>query len=160
MTSPHKTVITGCSTGDLGSALLEAFLKKNFHVFATLRNHSKTPYYLISLSGVTIITLDDLSSTSIPSAIEGGPERIASEDSYYAKVGKDICDLGDGGLAEHAISSEAWATKVVAAVEKGSNGKFWCGDAASAISWGTWLFPGWLLLSWCLEKVFEMSAEQ
>ncbi|KAL5315669.1 hypothetical protein ACEPPN_016539 [Leptodophora sp. 'Broadleaf-Isolate-01'] len=281
MSSPRKTVlITGCSAGGLGAALVEAFLKQNYHVFATLRNPSKTPSHLTTLSNVTILTLDVLSSFSITSAVEivtketGGkldvlvnnsgvmsimPGLDASieegkklfdinfwavlamiqafapllveakgcivnnasvagvmpvyfesvynaskaalivgsetwrlelallgvrtltvvtgsvrsqvfknmkpanvpESSYYANVGKDIYDLGDGRLAEHAISAEAWAMKVVAAVEKGRAGKVWFGGAASVINWSIWLFPEWLLVSLkMVEKVMEMFADE
>ncbi|KAG4433147.1 hypothetical protein IFR05_011360 [Cadophora sp. M221] len=265
MSSPRKIVlITGCSAGGLGAALVEAFLMQNYHVFATLRNPNKIPPHFTTLSNVTIITLDVLSSSSIASAVEVVTKETGSrldvlvnnsgvmsimpgldasikegkklfdvnfwavlamiqafapllveargcvvnnasvagvmpvyfesvynaskaalivgsetwrlelallgvrtltvvtgsvrsqvfknmtpanvpENSYYAKIGKDIDDLGDGRLAEHAISAEAWATKVVVAVEKNRAGKVWFGGAASIINWGTWLLPGWLL---------------
>lgn len=71
MASSRKTVlITGCSAGGLGASLVEAFLQKNYHVFATLRNPSKIPPYVTTLSNVTIITLDVLSPSSIASAVE------------------------------------------------------------------------------------------
>ncbi|KAI9710658.1 MAG: hypothetical protein M1820_002491 [Bogoriella megaspora] len=63
-----KTVlITGCSAGGIGSALAEAFQKKDLHVFATARDPAKMSH-LESLPNVTIIPLDPTSSTSVEDA--------------------------------------------------------------------------------------------
>lgn len=102
----------------------------------------------LALLGVRTITV---MTGSVRSGIFGNlPGREVLEDSYYAEIGKDIYDMGDGRLADHACSAEAWATKVVAAVEKGTVGKVWFGGGASATAWGIWLLPGWVLVSYCL----------
>ena len=65
-----KTVlITGCSAGGIGSALVESFQKRNMHVFATARNPSKMSH-LEKLPNVTLLTLDPTSKSSIVSAVE------------------------------------------------------------------------------------------
>lgn len=53
-----KTVlITGCSTGSIGSALTKTFLEHDFHVFAGVRSRSKAQG-LAELSNVDLIELD------------------------------------------------------------------------------------------------------
>jgi 1-acylglycerone phosphate reductase len=70
MSPPKKSVlITGCSTGGIGAGLATAFQKKNYHVFATVRNPSKAPPHLSSAPNVTILTLDVLSPSSIAAAV-------------------------------------------------------------------------------------------
>ncbi|KAI1269317.1 short-chain dehydrogenase/reductase [Xylariaceae sp. FL1019] len=71
MASTRKSVlITGCSPPGIGYALAEAFRKKNYHVFATLRDPSKLPSAFASAPNVTVLTLDVLSSVSIANAVE------------------------------------------------------------------------------------------
>ena len=36
-----NVLITGCSAGGIGAALVEAFQKRDYHVFAMARNPSK-----------------------------------------------------------------------------------------------------------------------
>lgn len=74
------------------------------------------------------------------------------ETSYYAAVGKEIFDLGDGRLAAYAISADAWAKMVVDAVEKGTTGKVWFGGAASATGWAAWLLPAWMMVSYLIDR--------
>lgn len=53
-----KTVlITGCSTGSIGSALTKTFLEHGFHVFAGVRSRSKAQD-LAELSNVDLVELD------------------------------------------------------------------------------------------------------
>lgn len=71
MPSQRKSVlITGCSTGGIGAGLAEAFQKKGYHVFATVRNPAKIPPSLAEASHVTILILDVLSADSIAAAVD------------------------------------------------------------------------------------------
>ncbi len=65
-----KTVlVTGCSEGGIGSALAEAFQKRNLRVFATARTPSKMAH-LEKLSNVTLLTLQPTSAASTNAAVE------------------------------------------------------------------------------------------
>ena len=64
-----SVLITGCSAGGIGSALAEAFQKRNLHVFATARTPSKMSH-LEKLPNVTLLTLDVTSASSIAAAVE------------------------------------------------------------------------------------------
>ncbi len=65
-----KTVlITGCSAGGIGSALVEAFQKRNIYVFATARDLSKMSH-LETLSNVTLLTLDPTSMPSVHAVVK------------------------------------------------------------------------------------------
>ena len=64
-----SVLITGCSAGGIGYALVEAFQKRNLHVFATARDPSKMSQ-LDKLSNVTIIQLDPTSIVSVQTAVE------------------------------------------------------------------------------------------
>ena len=71
MPSSRKSVlITGCSAGGIGAGLAEAFQKKGYHVFATLRNPAKAPPNLSKAPNVTILILDVLSAESIAAAVD------------------------------------------------------------------------------------------
>ncbi|KAF2795458.1 NAD(P)-binding protein [Melanomma pulvis-pyrius CBS 109.77] len=63
-------LVTGCSSGGVGSALAEAFKDKGYHVFATARSPSKVPQTLHTASNVTVLALDVTSSESIAAAAE------------------------------------------------------------------------------------------
>lgn len=66
----RKTVlITGCSAGGIGPALVEAFQKRGLHVFATARSVSKMGP-LADLPHVTLLSLDVTSATSIAAAVK------------------------------------------------------------------------------------------
>ncbi|KAF9894390.1 hypothetical protein FE257_007893 [Aspergillus nanangensis] len=68
--NPRATVlITGCSAGGIGSALVEDFHARGLHVFATARSLAKMAH-LESLPHVTLLELDVESSTSIAAAVE------------------------------------------------------------------------------------------
>ena len=62
-------LITGCSGGGIGSALVEAFQKRGMHVFATARNPSKMSH-LEKLPSVTVLTLDPTSLPSVQAAVK------------------------------------------------------------------------------------------
>ena len=71
MPPPKKSVlITGCSAGGIGTALAEVFHERGYHVFATVRNPSKTPPTLSNAKNVTIVTLDVLSQEAIAAAVD------------------------------------------------------------------------------------------
>ena len=71
MASLRKSVlITGCSAGSIGAGLAEAFQKKGYHAFATVRNSAKAPLNLSRAPHVTILILDVLSAESIATAVD------------------------------------------------------------------------------------------
>lgn len=75
-----KTVlITGCSSGGIGSALSKSFAKRGHHVYASVRNPAKASD-LSSLPNVTVLTLDVASQPSINACLTSvkqdlGPDR-------------------------------------------------------------------------------------
>lgn len=67
-----KTVlITGCSTGSIGSALAKVFLEHDFHVFAGVRSRSKAQD-LAKLSSVDVVELD----VTVPQTISQCQEMV------------------------------------------------------------------------------------
>lgn len=64
-----SVLITGCSAGGIGYALVEAFQKRNLHVFATARDPSKM-VQLEKVPNVTLVTLDPTSVASVQTAVE------------------------------------------------------------------------------------------
>ncbi|KAK3178818.1 hypothetical protein OEA41_000955 [Lepraria neglecta] len=71
-----SVLITGCSAGGIGSALAEAFQRRDMHVFATARDPSKMSH-LGKLPNVTLLTLDPTSTASVEASVE----RIKAETS-------------------------------------------------------------------------------
>ncbi|MCJ1392605.1 hypothetical protein MMC18_005475 [Xylographa bjoerkii] len=67
--SLQSVLITGCSAGGIGSALVKSFQKRNMHVFATARDPSKMAH-LDKLPNVTLLTLDPTSTPSVRAAVE------------------------------------------------------------------------------------------
>ncbi|KAE8367571.1 hypothetical protein BDV27DRAFT_123707 [Aspergillus caelatus] len=65
----QSVLITGCSSGGIGSALAETFHERGLHVFATARSMSKMAH-LEKLPNVTLLELDVTDSKSIESAVE------------------------------------------------------------------------------------------
>lgn len=63
-----SVLITGCSAGGIGSALVEAFQKRNLHVFATARDLSKMSH-LDKVPNVTLLPLDATSTVSVQTAV-------------------------------------------------------------------------------------------
>lgn len=64
-----SVLITGCSAGGIGHALVHAFQKRNLHVFATARDTSKMSS-LERLPNVTILSMDPTSAGSVQEAFE------------------------------------------------------------------------------------------
>ena len=64
-----SVLITGCSAGGIGSALAEAFQRRDVHVFATARDPSKLSH-LGKLPNVTLLTLDPTSTASVEASVE------------------------------------------------------------------------------------------
>jgi 1-acylglycerone phosphate reductase len=65
----ESVLITGCSSGGIGSSLALAFHASGLHVFATARDLSKLQH-LVHLPNITILALDVTSVPSIYSALE------------------------------------------------------------------------------------------
>lgn len=64
-----SVLITGCSAGGIGSALVESFQKRNLQIFATARTVSKMAH-LQKLPNVILLSLDVTSASSIAAALE------------------------------------------------------------------------------------------
>lgn len=74
-----KTVlITGCSTGSIGSALAKVFLEHDFHVFAGVRSRSKAQD-LAELSSVDLVELDVTAPQTISQCQEMVTERTGGK---------------------------------------------------------------------------------
>ncbi|PVH79546.1 short-chain dehydrogenase/reductase [Cadophora sp. DSE1049] len=110
---------------------------------AALINGSEIWRLELALLGVRTLTV--MTGSVRSNVFKNMSGEMVPETSYYATIAKDIHDLSDGRLGEYAISAEAWAKKVVDAVEKGTTGKVWFGGAASAMGWMAWLLPGWVM---------------
>lgn len=67
--APRTVLITGCSAGGIGSALVESFEKSGLYVFATGRSISKMSH-LEQLHNVDLLSLDVTSTSSISAAVE------------------------------------------------------------------------------------------
>lgn len=67
--NPKKALITGCSSGGIGSALAETFTERGLHVFATARTLSKMAH-LEKRPNITLLELDVTSASSIHAAVE------------------------------------------------------------------------------------------
>jgi len=66
-TTPKSVVITGCSAGGIGFALVSEFARRGLRVYATSRNTKKMEP-LKDLKGVTLLQLDVTNQKSISSA--------------------------------------------------------------------------------------------
>jgi len=64
-----SVLITGCSAGGIGSALVESFQKRNLHVFATARDQTKMSH-LAKLPNVTLLTFEPTSLSSVRAAVK------------------------------------------------------------------------------------------
>lgn len=100
--SQQKTVlITGCSDGGIGSALVKAFQSKGLRVFGTARTVSKMTS-LEQLPSVTLLPLDVTSSASIDAAVNEVKKETngtldylinnAAINQYYPALDLDIAE--------------------------------------------------------------------
>ena len=69
------------------------------------------------------------------------------KDSYYSSIRTSIESLTDGRLQAKGMDVKVYATKVVAAVEKGSTGKVWIGADAPLAAFGLRFFPQFVMVS-------------
>ena len=67
--APTCVLITGCSAGGIGSALVVAFQKRGLSVFATGRDLSNLSH-LRELPNLTILPLSPTSAESVEAAVE------------------------------------------------------------------------------------------
>lgn len=67
--APKSVLITGCSAGGIGSALVEGFQRRGLSVFATARSSSKMSH-LEKIPNVTLLTLDVTAPHTITAAVE------------------------------------------------------------------------------------------
>lgn len=65
---PKAILVTGCSAGGIGAAIVLTLAKHDHHVFATARNTSKIPEELTRLPNVTVLQLDVSSTSSVAEA--------------------------------------------------------------------------------------------
>lgn len=64
-----SVLITGCSAGGIGSALAEAFQKRQLRVFATARDLSKMSH-LQNVPNIQLLELDPTSESSVQAAVK------------------------------------------------------------------------------------------
>lgn len=70
MSKQKSVLITGCSTGGIGSSLALSFANRNHLVFATARNISKVSPILTDHPNVRVLVLDTTSQASITAAAQ------------------------------------------------------------------------------------------
>ncbi|KAL8718430.1 MAG: hypothetical protein Q9225_004429 [Loekoesia sp. 1 TL-2023] len=73
--SKPTVLITGCSQGGIGDALVHQFVARGFHVLAAVRNHTKAAHFS-GLENVEIVGLDVASSESIDSLATHCKDRL------------------------------------------------------------------------------------
>ena len=76
-----SVLITGCSGGGIGSALVETFQKHEMHVFATARNPSRMSH-LEGFRNVTILALDPTSLPSVQAVVEAFKAKTGGKLDY------------------------------------------------------------------------------
>ena len=79
--SPKTVLVTGCSAGGIGSALVEAFQLRGLHIFATARSRAKMNH-LETLANVTLLILDVTNPADIASAVETISQRTDGRLDY------------------------------------------------------------------------------
>lgn len=109
---PLKTIlITGCSSGGIGSALALTLATRGHHVFATARNPSKISDALTSLSNVTILPLDVTSTESVAAAAKSVADSGRGLDVLVNNAGmgevRPILDW-DVGEAQGLFDTNFW----------------------------------------------------
>ncbi|RHZ48467.1 hypothetical protein CDV55_101639 [Aspergillus turcosus] len=86
---PQSVLITGCSAGGIGSALVEEFHAKGLHVYATARSQARMSH-LEKLANVTILELDVVSAESIASAVETVRNQSGKLDILVNNAGQSL----------------------------------------------------------------------
>ncbi|KKK23423.1 hypothetical protein P175DRAFT_0503003 [Aspergillus ochraceoroseus IBT 24754] len=79
--SLKSVLITGCSAGGIGSALVEEFHDRGLHVFATARSPSKMAH-LENFPHVTLLKLDVQSPIDIAAAVEAVTAKTGGKLDY------------------------------------------------------------------------------
>ncbi|KAJ5972952.1 uncharacterized protein N7479_002870 [Penicillium vulpinum] len=74
---PRCALVTGCSAGGIGSALVEELHAQGLRVYATARSPAKMSH-LAKLPNVTLVTLDVADLTSIAAAIDTVRQDLSS----------------------------------------------------------------------------------
>ncbi|KAH8433014.1 SDR family oxidoreductase [Aspergillus melleus] len=85
----QSVLITGCSAGGIGSALVEEFHAKGLHVYATARCKSKMTH-LKHLGNVTFLKLDVTSSSDIETAAEFVRDHAGKLDILINNAGQSM----------------------------------------------------------------------
>lgn len=88
--SPKTVLVTGCSAGGIGSALVESFHERGLHVFATARTVSKMSH-LEHLPNVTLLQLDVSSESSIQAAVEAVTAKTGGDLDYLVNNSGQSC---------------------------------------------------------------------
>ncbi|KAI9370212.1 hypothetical protein BJX61DRAFT_101694 [Aspergillus egyptiacus] len=78
---PRCALVTGCSAGGIGSALVEELLAQGLRVYATARSPAKMNH-LAQLPNVTLVTLDVVDPASIAAAVETVRQDLSSNGDY------------------------------------------------------------------------------
>lgn len=82
-------LITGCSAGGIGSALVEQFRLQGLHVFATARSKERMAH-LKGLSNVTLLELDVTSSSDIERAANYVRDHAGKLDILVNNAGQSV----------------------------------------------------------------------
>jgi 1-acylglycerone phosphate reductase len=86
MPQPKSVLITGCSEGGIGPALVESFHAAGLYVYATARSRAKMAC-LEGLANVTLLELDVISQASIDAAVEVVRKETGSLDILVNNAG-------------------------------------------------------------------------
>jgi 1-acylglycerone phosphate reductase len=124
---PRSVLITGCSAGGIGSALVDEFHARGLHVYATARSAAKMSH-LKQLPTVTLLELDITDQSSIEAAVQavhkdtGGKLDIlfnnAGQSMVFPALDTSIDDskkLFDANLWGTMAITQAFAPFVIAA---------------------------------------------
>ncbi|KAA8652909.1 uncharacterized protein ATNIH1004_001818 [Aspergillus tanneri] len=74
---PRCALVTGCSAGGIGSALVEELHAQGLRVYATARSPAKMNH-LVKLPNVTLVTLDVVDPASIAAAVDTVRQDLSS----------------------------------------------------------------------------------
>lgn len=81
MATGKSVLVTGCSEGAIGYALVEAFQKRGLRVFATARDPAKMQA-LTQLPNVILLTLDPTVQDSVEASMESVSETTGGKLDY------------------------------------------------------------------------------